>query len=76
MKTMAAKVDSRGRVVLPREIRQQLNIHQGDTLLFMLEGDVVHLLRQPENYADYTRGLGKEMWAKLGGGERFLDEDW
>jgi AbrB family looped-hinge helix DNA binding protein len=75
MKALRAKVSSRGQVVLPKEIRQQLNIEQGDILLFVLEGDTVRLFPEPDNYAEYTRGLGKEMWAELGGGERFLHEE-
>jgi AbrB family looped-hinge helix DNA binding protein len=75
MRALAAKVSSRGQVVLPKEIRRQLNIKQGDTLLFVVEGSTVRVFPEPESYADYTRGLGKEMWAKLGGGERFLNEE-
>jgi AbrB family looped-hinge helix DNA binding protein len=75
MKTLTAKVSSRGQVVLPKELRKRLNIKQGDTILFILEGDSVRLFPQPDSYADYTRGLGKEMWAELGGGERFLHEE-
>jgi AbrB family looped-hinge helix DNA binding protein len=75
MRALAAKVSSRGQVVLPREIRHRFDIKQGDVILFVLEGDAVRLFPKPESYADYTRGLGKEMWAKLGGGERFLHEE-
>jgi hypothetical protein len=35
----------------------------------------VRIFPQPKDYAQYTRGLGKEMWAKLGGGEKFLREE-
>jgi len=75
MGALAAKVSSRGQVVLPKEIRRQLNIKQGDILLFVVEDNTVRMFPQPESYAHYTRGLGKEMWAKLGGGERFLHEE-
>jgi AbrB family looped-hinge helix DNA binding protein len=75
MEALAAKVSSRGQIVLPKEIREELHIKRGDTLLFLLEGDSVRLFPQPDSYAKYIRGLGKEMWAELGGGEAFLREE-
>jgi AbrB family looped-hinge helix DNA binding protein len=75
MKTLAVKVSSRGQVVLPKEIRQKFDIKRGDTIVFILEGDAVRIFPKPESYARYTRGLGKDMWAKLGGGERFIREE-
>lgn len=73
--TLAAKVSSRGQVVLPKEVRQRLKVKQGDTILFIVEDDSVRIVPKPTDYASYTRGLGKELWAKLGGGEKFLAEE-
>jgi len=74
MKTATARLSSRGQMVIPKEIRQALGLEAGDTVFFVLEGDSVRIFPQPKSYARYTRGLGKEMWAKLGGGEKFLRE--
>jgi AbrB family looped-hinge helix DNA binding protein len=75
MKTATARLSSRGQMVIPKEIRQALGLEAGDTVFFVLEGDSVRMFPQPKDYAQYTRGLGKEMWAKLGGGEKFLREE-
>jgi len=47
----------------------------GQTLLSIAEGDTVRVSPKLTNYTEYTRGLGKEMWAKLGGGDKFLREE-
>ena len=75
MKTATARLSSRGQMVIPKEIRQALGLETGDTVFFVLEGDSARIFPHPKSYARYTRGLGKEMWAKLGGGEKFLREE-
>ena len=61
--------------MLPKDTRQKFDIKRGEPIVFIFEGDAVRMLPKPESYASYTRGLGKEMWAKLGGGERFLRKE-
>jgi len=75
MKTAAAKIGSRYQLVLPKEARQALGVEPGDVVLFLIEGNAVRLFPRPRSYTRYTRGLGKEMWAKLGGGERLHREE-
>ncbi len=48
---------------------------RGQTLLSIAEGDTVRMFPKPKNYTAYMRGLGKEMWAKLGGGDKFLRKE-
>lgn len=75
MTSLSAKVGSRGRIVVPKEIRSKLRIGQGDTVLFLLEDGSVRLIPNPDNYGKYARGLGKQMGAELGGGERIVREE-
>ena len=75
MAVSTAKVSARNQVSLPRQARQALGIRPGDTVLFIVEGDEVRLVRRPPNMTDYMCGLGKEAWSKLGGGEAFLREE-
>lgn len=75
MKTLSAKLSSRGQMVLPKEARQALGVEPGDVVLLVVEGDTVRIFPKPRNYTEYMRGLGKEMWAKLGGGDRFLQQE-
>lgn len=75
MTIATAKVSSRNQVSLPRGVRKALGIRPGDSVLFIVEDDQVRLVRRPPSLADYTYGLGKEAWQRLGGGEAFLREE-
>lgn len=75
MAVATAKVGPRNQVSLPRGIRRVLGIQPGDTVLFIVEGDSVRLVRRPASITEYTYGLGKEAWERLGGGEAFLREE-
>lgn len=75
MAIAAAKVSPRNQLSLPKGVRKALGIGPGDTVLFIVEGGQVRLLRRPPDLTDYTYGLGKEAWEKLGGGEAFLREE-
>ncbi len=48
-----AVVGSRGRVALPREVRELLRLEEGDTVFFLIEGDRVRLARSPEDFGEY-----------------------
>jgi AbrB family looped-hinge helix DNA binding protein len=69
------KISTRNQVSLPKGVRQALGLQPGDTVLFIIQGEVVRLARRPANLTEYTYGLGKEAWEKLGGGEAFLREE-
>jgi AbrB family looped-hinge helix DNA binding protein len=75
MKAISAKLSSRYQMVLPKEARHALGLQAGDVVLVIIEGDSVRLVPRPASYAKYTRGLGKEVWASLGGAEAFLAEE-
>ena len=61
-------------MVLPKEARHALGLQAGDVVL-AIEGHSVRLVPRPASYAKYTRGLGKEAWAALGGADAFLAEE-
>ncbi|WP_248963894.1 AbrB/MazE/SpoVT family DNA-binding domain-containing protein [Sphaerisporangium perillae] len=47
------KITSKGQVTIPAEIRQQLNLHEGDEVDFVVEGSSVRIVRTDEGL---TRG--------------------
>jgi len=75
MKTLTAKLSSRGQMVLPKEVREALGVQPGDVVFFVIEGDTVRIFPKPKDYVEYMYGLGKEVWEKLGGGEKFHREE-
>ena len=59
---ISVKVSQRYQIALPSLARKQLNIQAGDRLLVDIQGGMIVLLPQPENYAEYLAGLHKDIW--------------
>jgi AbrB family looped-hinge helix DNA binding protein len=57
MRMSVAVIGSRGRLVLPREVRDALGVREGDTVFFLLEGEQVRLAAAPEDFGEYMRLL-------------------
>ncbi len=75
MSAVVVKLSSRNQMVLPKEAREALGIKPGGRILVVVEGDIVRLLPEPDDWADYIYGLGEDIWRELGGGENFLAEE-
>lgn len=75
MNAVLVKLSERNQMVLPKEAREALGVKPGGRVMVLVEGQVVRLLPEPENWAEYVYGLGAEVWASLGGGEQFLEEE-
>ena len=61
MKTMI-KVSSKYQIVIPRDIREKLNLKVGDKLIIKTNNEKIIIYPQPKSYAKYALGLGKEIW--------------
>jgi AbrB family looped-hinge helix DNA binding protein len=55
---LPAVVGSRGRVVLPRQVREALGVAEGDTLFFVVQGEHVRLTRAPSDFGEYLGMFG------------------
>ncbi len=75
MNTIVVKLSKRNQMVLPKAARQALGVDPGGRVLVIVQDQRVRLLPEPENWTEYVYGLGEDMWAALGGGERFLQEE-
>ncbi|MDD3927157.1 MAG: AbrB/MazE/SpoVT family DNA-binding domain-containing protein [bacterium] len=49
MSTATAKVTSKGQVTVPKPIRRNLSIHEGDQLLFVSDGQRVYIEKLPRD---------------------------
>ena len=56
------KVSSRYQIAVPKRVRDQLKIKQGDHLLVEVRGSVVILLPEPHDYVSHMAGLHKDVW--------------
>ena len=75
MEVLKARLSSKYQITLPRKVRQALGLQPGDTVVLVVSEDTVRLRRAPETLTEYMEGLGKEVWASLGGADGYLDEE-
>jgi AbrB family looped-hinge helix DNA binding protein len=75
MSATVVTLDERNQVTLPKDARRALGVQPGGRLLVVVENQRVYLLPKVENWTDYIYGLGEDLWADLGGGEQFLQEE-
>ena len=62
MQTVAVRMSTRYRVVIPKLVRESLQISPRDTLLFLIDGDIVILRRWPTDLTAALRGLHRDLW--------------
>jgi AbrB family looped-hinge helix DNA binding protein len=55
---LPAVVGTRGRIVLPREVRAALGVAEGDTFFFVIQGEQVRLARAPSDFGEYLGMFG------------------
>lgn len=62
-RTGTVRLGRKGQLVLPKEVRDALEIKEGDRLLVSVEGNrVIHA--SPQEYARQTRGLLHGTWGE------------
>lgn len=62
MKAVTARVSSRYQIVIPKEVREALDIRPQDTLLFLIDGKTVHMRPRPDSFTQKLRGLHQHVW--------------
>jgi AbrB family looped-hinge helix DNA binding protein len=55
-------LSSKYQIVIPREVRRQLNLEAGDGLLMEVCGNTLVLVPRPRSYTARLRGLHKDVW--------------
>ena len=56
------KLSSKYQIVIPRQVRQQLDLRAGDGLLVEVSGKTILLVPRPRSYTAWLRGLHKDVW--------------
>lgn len=64
-----SKIDNKGRVCIPNEIRKLLNLKSGEKVLFQVQGDKIILrksssmedfIKKSEDFSEKLKGITKE----------------
>lgn len=59
---LRVKVSSKNQIAIPAEARRELGIEPGDHLLVTIRDGVMYMMREPDDWVEETRGLGREVW--------------
>lgn len=63
------RISSRNQTVVPAKVRKALKLNVGDTIfwrLIRLENSIKVIAEpKPISWANYTRGLGKQIWKNV-----------
>lgn len=62
---MTLTMNGRNQITIPREVREKLNIKQGDRLLVDVQDGVIVLIPQPKRYTEFLHGLHVEIWKSV-----------
>lgn len=72
MATISSQVSEKYQVVIPKEVRQTLNIQPRDTLLFLIDGETVFIRPKPKNFTEKLSGLHSHVWSS----RKMSSEEW
>ena len=67
-------LSSKNQVVIPKHVREALRLSPGKKLLVHVEGDMIIMVREPDDYVKKLRGLHKEVWEDLDT-DKYLEEE-
>ncbi len=70
------KVSSKYQIVISKSVRRSLGISPGmDIHIEVVDGERAVLLNKNIDVVKALRGLGKEVWRNLGGGDAYLKQE-
>lgn len=72
MTSIPAQVSTKYQVVIPKEVRELMNIQPRDTVLFLIDGDTVLMRPKPKSFTQTLRGLHRHVWSDS---EKWLEEE-
>lgn len=65
----SAKLTSKFQITIPARVRRRLGLKAGDSVYLAIEGDRVVLQAVPDSWTEASRGLGADLWRRVGGAE-------
>ena len=72
-------LSSKNQIVIPKEVRESMQLKSGDRLYLTVSTlGHIELWKRPNNYTKYLKGLGKDTWKGIDieGYVESIREDW
>jgi AbrB family looped-hinge helix DNA binding protein len=63
METVIARISSKNQIVLPKEVREALGVHGGDSVIFLVDGNKAIIRSRPDSFTEAIAGLYEEIGA-------------
>jgi AbrB family looped-hinge helix DNA binding protein len=73
MVAITARLSTKYQLVVPREVREALNLQPNDSVIFLIVGDSVTMRPRPKSFAQVLAGLHSEVWQ--GNSEEWLENE-
>lgn len=75
MEVVQIQLGRKAQVVIPKRAREAIGLVEGKPATLVVENGLGILLGNPKNYGKLLRGLGKDIWSKIGGGKKYLQKE-
>lgn len=74
MKT--AKLSQKYQIVVPKAVREKMKLRAGANVhIYSIDENRALLVRHPKDHVAALEGLGKEVWASLGGADSYIRKE-
>jgi AbrB family looped-hinge helix DNA binding protein len=61
--TVSARLSTKYQLVLPKEVREALNLQPNDSVIFLIVGDSVYMRPRPKSFTSTLLGLHRDVWS-------------
>jgi AbrB family looped-hinge helix DNA binding protein len=72
MVSITARMSGKHQVVIPKAVREALELEGQDEVLFVIDGETVLLMPRPASFTEALRGLHQEIWPEP---DEWLEEE-
>jgi AbrB family looped-hinge helix DNA binding protein len=59
----SARLSTKYQLVVPKEVREALNLQPNDSVLFLIEGNSVYMRPRPQSFTRTLTGLHADVWS-------------
>jgi len=67
------RLGSKGRLVIPKKVREKMGLESGDTLTYTINNENITFRKVPKSYTEYMQGLHQEIWQS--DGKEYLERE-
>lgn len=60
--SVSARLSTKFQIVIPKEVREALNLKANDNVLFLIVGNSVYMRPRPQSFTRTLSGLHKHVW--------------